>query len=208
MRRCWTWAARFRRAWRTPRRNPFVLDMAGLDALFGDAESIARQLAQGALTVCGMAAHVAVAPNPDAALHAARGFRAGITVIAEGEEAARLSPLPIGVLGASAEALETLDRWGVRNCAALAALPVLDLSERLGAEGVRLHQWARGAGRRSLRLAEPALSFEEALELDYEVAELEPLAFLLSRLLETLCARLGARSLAAAAVSLRLGLPR
>lgn len=182
-----------------------VLDMAGLDALFGDAESIARQLAQGALTVCGMAAHVAVAPNPDAALHAARGFP-GITVIAEGEEAARLNPLPIGVLGASAEALETLDRWGVRNCAALAALPVLDLSERLGAEGVRLHQWARGAGQRSLRLSEPALSFEEALELDYEVAELEPLAFLLSRLLETLCARIGARSLAAAAVRMRLAL--
>jgi protein ImuB len=182
-----------------------VLDLAGLDALFGNAESIARRLAQGALEVCGMAAHVAVAPNPDAALHAARGF-AGVTVIAEGEEAARLGPLPIGVLGASAEALETLDRWGVRNCAALAALPVLELSERLGAEGVRLHQWARGAGQRSLRLAEPALSFEEALELDYEVAELEPLAFLLSRLLEALCARLGARSLAASAVRMRLAL--
>jgi len=182
-----------------------VLDLVGLDALFGDAESIARRLAQGALEVCSMTAHVAVAPNPDAALHAARGF-AGTTVIIEGQEAAGLGTLPIGVLGASAEALETLDRWGVRNCAVLAALPVLDLSERLGAEGVRLHEWARGAGQRSLRLTELALSFEEALELDYEVAELEPLAFLLSRLLEALCARLGARSLAAAAVRLRLAL--
>jgi protein ImuB len=184
-----------------------VLDLTGLDALFGDAEGIARRLAQGALEVCGMAAHVAVAPNPDAALHAARGF-AGVTVIAASEEAARLGPLPIDVLGASTEALETLDRWGVRNCAALAALPVLELSERLGAEGVRLHQWARGTGQRSLRLAEPALSFEEVLELDYEVVELEPLAFLLSRLLETLCARLEARSLAAGAVKMRLVLAR
>jgi protein ImuB len=184
-----------------------LLDLAGLDALFGGAESVARGLAQGARDVCGLAAHVAVAANPDAALHAARGF-SGVTVIAEGQEAARLGPLPIGVLGTSAEALETLDRWGVRNCAALAALPVPELSERLGAEGVRLHQWARGAGRRSLVLAEPALCFEEALELDCEVTELEPLAFLLSQLLETLCARLAVRSLAASALRLRLTLTR
>jgi protein ImuB len=189
-----------------------ILDLAGLDALFGDAMSVARQLARGALEVCGMSARVAVAPNPDAALHAARAPMEsgegchGVTVIAEGEEAARLGPLPVRALGASAEALETLERWGVRDCAALAALPVLELSERLGAEGVRLHEWARGAGRRSLRLAEPGLCFEEQLELDYDVAELEPLAFLLSRLLEALCARLEARALAASALRLRLSL--
>ena len=188
-----------------------LLDLAGLDALFGGAESVARQLAQGALAL-GLAARVAVAANPEAALHAARapigpgqGFP-GVTVISAGQEAAHLGPLPVGVLGPSAEALETLDRWGVRTCAALAALPVLDLSERLGPEGVRLHEWARGAGCRSLRLAEPALCFEEELALDYEVAELEPLAFLLSRLLEALCARLAARSLAASALRLRLRL--
>jgi len=191
--------------------DSIVLDLAGLDTLFGDAENIARRLAQDALEVCGLAAHVAIAPNPDAALHAARAplkEYPGVTVIAEGQEAARLGPLPIGVLGASAEALETLGRWGVRDCAALAALPVLELSERLGAEGVRLHQWARGAGQRSLVLAEAALRFEEELTFDYEVTELEPLAFLLSRLLEALCARLEARSLAASVVRLRLTLAR
>jgi protein ImuB len=129
-----------------------------------------------------------------------------MTVIAKGEEAARLGPLPIQVLCASADAIETFERWGVHTCAALAALPVLELSERLGAEGVQLHEWARGAGRRSLRLAEPALTFEESLPLDYDVAELEPLSFLLSRLLEALCARLEARALAAAALQLRLAL--
>jgi len=183
-----------------------LLDLAGLEALFGDVETVARGLVQGALGV-GLAARVAVASNPDAALHAARAPMKecpGVTVIPEGEEAAHLGPLPLGVLNPSAEALETLDRWGVRTCAALAALPVLDLSERLGAEGVRLHEWARGAGRRSLLLAEPELCFEEELALDYEVVELEPLAFLLSRLLEALCARLAARSLAASALRLRL----
>ena len=48
-----------------------LLDLAGLDALFGGAETVARQLAQGALGV-GLAARVAVAANPETALHAAR----------------------------------------------------------------------------------------------------------------------------------------
>ena len=36
--------------------------------------------------------------------------------------------------------LETLDRWGIRNLRALAALPEVALSERLGQEGLRLQQ--------------------------------------------------------------------
>ena len=116
--------------------------------------------------------------------------------------------MPIGVLSPSLEVLETLDRWGMRTCAELAALPLLQLSERLGQEGVRLHELARGASRRSLVLAEPSICFEEEMPLDYAVAELEPLAFLLGRLLDQLCARLTARSLAAGAIRLRFDLER
>jgi protein ImuB len=88
----------------------------------------------------------------------------------------------------------------------LAALPVLELSERLGQAGVRLHELARGARSRSLVLAEPALDFVEEMELEHGVAELEPLAFLLGRLLDQLCARLAARSLAASAIRLQFRL--
>ena len=102
--------------------------------------------------------------------------------------------------------LETLERWGVRTCEALAELPLLELSERLGQQGVQLHEWARGASVRSLVLAEPKLCFEEEMELEYAVEELEPLAFLLGRLLDQLCARLAARSLGACAIRLRFEL--
>ena len=74
--------------------------------------------------------------------------------------------------------------WGVRTCEELAALPVLQLSERLGQEGVRLHELARGARVRSLVLAEPGICFEEEIELEEAVEELEPLSFLLGRLLD------------------------
>ena len=170
-----------------------VLDIAGLERLFGPPAKLAQSLVQRAAEL-GLAVNVGVSANPDAAIHAARGF-AGITVIPPGKQAERLSELPIDVLQTAPEVLETLDRWGVRNFRALAALPEVAVVERLGQEGLRLQKLARGAVERPLVPAEPSLKFEETMELEYPVALLEPLAFILGRLLEQVCARLGARSL-------------
>lgn len=178
--------------------DTITLDLAGLHSLFGSEEEIARQLV-GRAAGLGLNINVAAAANPDTAIHASRGF-AGITVIPPSEEAQRLGSLPVDVLSPTPEMLETFERWGVRTCAALAALPVLELSERLGQEGVRLHEFARGARERSLVLAEPALHFVEEFKLEDSVEDLESLAFLLGRLLDQLCARLAARSLAASAI--------
>ena len=73
---------------------------------------------------------------------------------------------------------------------------MLQLSERLGQRGVLLHELARGARVRALVLAQASLTFEEEMELDETVEELEPLSFLLGRLLDQLCARLESRALA------------
>ena len=175
-----------------------VLDLAGLEALFGSDEKIAQTLQQRAANV-GVNASVAVAETIDASIVAARGF-AGITRIPPGEENRRLGQLPVQVLTVATETLEILERWGVRTLRALAALPALQLSERLGQEGVRLHALARGSWTRALVLAEPNLQFQEEMELDDTVEELEPLSFLLGRLLDQLCARLEARALALRAV--------
>ena len=184
--------------------DTIVLDLAGLASLFGPEEEIAHQLTKRASGL-GLAVHVAVAANIEAALHASCGF-SGITLIPPGEESKRLGPLPVGALRPTEEILETFERWGVRTCAALAALPLLELSERLGRAGVRLHELARGARARSLVLAEPSLHFEEEMELEDSVEELEPLAFVLGRLLDQLCARLAARALAASAIRVRFDL--
>jgi hypothetical protein len=55
-------------------------------------------------------------------------------------------------------------------------------------------------------LAEPTACFEEEMELEDSVEELDPLAFLLGRLLDQLCARLMTRSLAANVIHLRFDL--
>ena len=190
--------------------DTIVLDLAGLASLLGSEEIIAERLIERA-SLLGLTARVAISSNLETAIHAARGF-AGVTLIPPGEEAKALGGLPVSVLVTSnglsprAEMLETLDSWGVRTCGALAALPVLDLSERLGQEGVRLHEFARCASSRAMVLAEPEVHFEEEMELEDAVPELEPLSFLLGRLLDQLCARLSARSLAAAMIRVRFEL--
>ena len=184
--------------------DTIVVDLTGLNSLFGLDEKIAAQLAERAWGL-GLATQVAVAAKTEAAILAARGC-AGVTVVPEGEEEKVLGNLPVGVLAPSAEVLETLERWGLRTCAELTALPVLQLSERLGQEGIRLHELARGASERSMVVAEPEIHFEEEMELEDAVEELEPLSFLLGRLLDQLCARLEARSMAACAVRVRFEL--
>jgi protein ImuB len=181
-----------------------ILDIAGLSSLLGAEEKIAELLATRAAE-CGLRVNVAVTENLLASEVAARGF-SGITLIAAGEEAARIGALPVSVLSPPEEMAETLALWGIRTCAELARLPVLQLSERLGQAGVRLRTLARGVASRALVVAEAELVFEEEMELDDAVEELEPLSFVLGRLLDQLCARLTARALAASLLRVRFDL--
>jgi protein ImuB len=174
--------------------DTIVLDLEGLASLFGSAEGIARVVVERVVRI-GVVPNIAIASNIEAAILAARGF-SGIAILPVGEEAARLGKLPVRTLSSDAEILETLNRWGIETFRALAALPVLQLSERLGQRGVMLHELARGARVRALVLAQASLTFEEEMELDETVEELEPLSFLLGRLLDQVCARLEARALA------------
>lgn len=186
-----------------------VLDLAGLEPLFGPLPKIARDLARRASDL-GLECNVAVAASPDAAVLAARGF-SGVTVIPPGCEADQLGVLPVTVLfpaddPQSEEWLTTLSRWGIHKFRELAALPEIALSERLGQKGLYFQKLARGAITRTLVPVESPLIFEEAVELESPIVLLEPLAFLLSRLLEQICARLNSRALATQELRLQLEL--
>ena len=178
-----------------------VLDVRGLASLYGPAGQLAREIDRRV----GVAANIAIAGNPDAAIHAARGLR-GITVSEPGGEAEALARLPLNLLGGSAETAELLDLWGIRSFGEFARLPPLGVAARLGDEGVYLQSLARGEGRRQLRPLEDVLRFEEEMELEYPVELLEPLSFILGRLLNEVCRRLGARSLATNEIRLLLTL--
>jgi protein ImuB len=189
-----------------------LVDLAGMESLFGSLPEIAHAMYQRIASL-GLEANVAVASNPDAAVLAARGF-SGVTVIPLGKESESLGSLPVEVLFAgwiegerekkkkederrknSERLLATLERWGIRTLRALAALPEVALSERLGQEGLRLQELARGTASRTLVPVEAPVVFEEAVELEHPIVLLEPLAFLLNRLLDQICARLASRAL-------------
>jgi protein ImuB len=198
-----------------------ILDLAGMESLFGTQLEIACEIFRRTADL-GLDANVAVATNPDAAVIAARGI-SGVTVIPQGKESEFLGALPVDVLFAegneskegrgeqsrrernkderskdeqqeSARLLATLERWGIRNLRALAELPVVAMSERMGQQGLRLQQLAGGTVSRTLVPVEAPPVFEEGIELEYPIVLLEPLAFLLNRLLEHICVRLASRA--------------
>jgi protein ImuB len=183
-----------------------VFDARGLESLYGPPEALAREIERRA----GVPANIAIASNPDAAIHAARGFH-GVTVIAPGNEAAMLAPLPLNLLGwglarAAPDIAELLHLWGMRTFGDFGKLPPLGVAARLGDTGIELQRLARGEGYRLLRPIEDPLEFEAEMDLEYPVDLLEQLAFILARLLGEVCERLGARSLATNEIRLRLRL--
>jgi protein ImuB len=191
--------------------DTLLLDLSGLGALFGTLPNIAREIFHRASTM-GLEINVAVAFTLEAALLAAHGF-SGVTVVPEGKESEVLGGLPVAVLFAnetdsadSEELLQTFSRWGIRKFRDLIALPAASLSERLGQRGLELQRKASGLGQRTLVPSDPPLIFEEAMELEFPLVLLEPLAFRLNRMLDQLCARLKMRALAAQELSLELTL--
>jgi protein ImuB len=179
-----------------------ILDIRGLRTLYGCPESIGKAIAE---RVAALGARVGVAANPHSAIAAARGFT-GLTVIPPGEECRVLSTLPLELLSPDEEMQQTLADWGIRNFAELAALPEDGIAERLGSAGVRLHKMARGIGERPLVPLKEDPVFQAGMQLDHSLELLEPLLFILSLLLNEICASLASHSLAANELELRLEL--
>jgi protein ImuB len=181
-----------------------VLAVSGLDRIYGAPHELAAAILKRARQL-GIDANLAIASTPDAAICAARGFT-GVSIVPHGDEAKFLESLPLHLLTGSEELLETFARWGIRTFRELALLPPIGLAGRLGPEGLRLQQLARGELERPLVPIADPLRFEETMELDYPVELLEPLAFLLGRVLGDICRNLTTRGLATNEIRLRLGL--
>jgi len=200
-----------------------VLDVSGQDLLFGsgnkasDEADSAANIAHAILRqsqVVGLKVNLAVAANVDVAIHAARLIK-GVTIISTGDEPLVIGDLSIKKIDHSlaaieanraAEIQETFALWGVRTFGDLARLPLGGVAERLGQEGIRLQKLAQGKSDRSLNLVRPPVGFAQSLELEHAISEIEPLSFILSRLLNQLCANLNEYALATNELRLTLKL--
>jgi protein ImuB len=192
------------------RADLVAIDVRGLERLLGAPSVIGAELARDA-GVRGLRVHVALAPAYTAATVLALS-RPGVTVVEAATQAAALAPLPIGILERIDEHVPivlVVKRWGVRTLGELAALPAADLTARLGRGAAAWQAIARGDDLRPLVPALPEERFDATLELEWPIEGLEPLSFVLTRLLEPLSTRLERRDRGVAVlhVVLRLGPP-
>ncbi|HEX4912381.1 MAG TPA: hypothetical protein VFV51_00420 [Vicinamibacterales bacterium] len=102
--------------------------------------------------------------------------------------------------------LEILTKWGIRTLGALTALSGPEIHERLGDRGTYWQSLARGIDARPMVPWVDEIPFEAALDLEWPIEGLEPLSFVLARLLEPLAERLERADRGAAVIytSLRL----
>jgi protein ImuB len=186
-----------------------LVDISGLGRLIGSPDEIARQLAH-ALFDAGLTASVAIGPTQTMA-------RLLATQLPE-YPISRFPDLPVPLLREvelvppgmnerdRLRPYETLQRWGVERLGDLAALPAADLSSRLGRRGAALQQLARGSDLRPFVPDRETRRFVERLELEWPIDSLEPLSFVLARLLEPLSDALERADRGAVAIRLELRL--
>lgn len=204
--------------------DAIVLDASGLGRLLGDAGGIGVELARTAADR-GLKVHIALAPTQTAArLLAASAAEEPVVVISD--VAAALAPLPLerlarldqtpidrsvaqpfqGCPSAHAKFFDVLRRWGLRTMGELAGLPPDEIAARFGAFGLAMHRLALGLDPRPL-IPDPGVPrFVQSMELEWPVEELEPLSFVLARLLEPLALALERADRGAAAIRLDLRL--
>ncbi len=201
--------------------DELLLDVSGLGRLIGEPPAIAAEL-QRALREMAIDGDLAVAPTQTAGRLLARN-RVGdageaFALATTADPAAALASLPVTLLQGievvspamtvrdRARPYETFERWGIRTLGALAALPPADLMTRLGRRGQALHRLARGLDLRPFVPDRETPRFLERLELEWPIDGLEPLSFILARLLDPLSLALERADRGAAAVHLELRL--
>jgi protein ImuB len=181
-----------------------VLDLSHVREARQRAATCGREMKQW-LEGMQLEARIGLAPDADLACLAARAAQPVLVLDdGDGKGSDWLARLPMAALQPSRAIAEVLETWGIHSLADFAALSREDIAARLGVEGALLWDVVKGDRGRLLRLARPSAGFREAFEFEHPVEMIEPLLFMLQRLLGDLCLRLAEAWLLASAVSLGL----
>lgn len=156
------------------------LDITGCAHLFGGEKALLDDLL-ARLFHQGFAVSAAIASTPGAAWAQARYSGGGL--IAPGNEAAALSPLPLAALRIEAPARSGLESVGLKTAAALIGAPRAPIARRFGVAVLERLDQALGCLDEPLspRLPLPLVSAERRLAEPAELpGEIEHLAFMLA----------------------------
>ena len=183
-----------------------AIDITGTEYLFGPTQALARRLLQHVHPL-GLSARVRVSNNfHTAACLAKASSGRSIDVIRSGQEAASLSSLSLDVLALTAEQAELFALWGIHTVGMLAVLPEKELIARIGQDGRRLQQLARGELPHLFQPIESPFKLEERQELDSPLDSMDSLMFGIAVMMDQLIIRVKARLVALAAVTIVLEL--
>jgi protein ImuB len=185
-------------------RITFAADDLG--RLYPAGERAIAQAVQAHAARLGFGARVAIASSKGGARVATRAYELAVVPADRAGARAFLAALPVSHFTDDAELCAAFRRWGTRTAGAVAALPPSAVALRLGPAGAAVARLARAEDDEPFLPQLPPDALEEAIELDYPVYEIEPLAFVLRGLCDRALERLAGRSLACAGLTLRLSL--
>jgi protein ImuB len=117
----------------------------------------------------------------------AASWIAASSLIEEGEEAARLAPLPLDVLDLDPHARERLHLLGVATLGELARLPHGPFVRRFGRSAARWHEWARGIDRTPFIPRSHAVAIEASMFGEGSAESEEAVLFAMRVLLSRIC---------------------
>jgi protein ImuB len=182
-------------------------DVSGMERLYPGAcgERDMGQVVIVAAESLDLLIRIGIAANKLAARIAARQPNSP-TVVAAGEEARFLAPLPVRALEVEQRLAATFTRWGIDTIGDLARLPADRVASRLGEAGAEAHRAARGLDPRPLVPHQLPPTISEGLELEWPVVTVEPLLYAVGQSLDRIRRRLERQDLACTLLELELGL--
>ena len=181
-----------------------MLDIAGMELLFGPPEKLAERL-RDEMATAGFRVSVATSGNFHAARIKAPATR-GIAIIPAGEEARALEKLPIASLALTEEHKETFALWGIRTLGELVALPEVELVKRFGAAASDWRALAHCVARHTFQPIEPEFALKEFYDFETPVEQIDSLLFIGARMIDCLVARAAGRALSLASLTVDMQL--
>ncbi|MCC6613788.1 MAG: DNA polymerase IV [Anaerolineae bacterium] len=200
----------------TPDVEQISIDEAFLDVtlLRDDAESIARRLQTLINTEFNLPCSLGVATNKLVAKIANNIGKAkagkdsppnAILVVAPGEEAAFLAPLPVSELwGVGPKTAEQLQRIGIRTIGDLAQRGAADMERRFGKHGTDMLRHAQGIDERPVQRDDEAKSISKETTFVHDVSDAEQLKRVLRGLSDEVGRRLRREGLRGTTVKIKL----
>lgn len=182
------------------------LDVAGSEALHGSPVDIASGIKSAIRDELGLIASVGVASTKLVAKVASDLEKPdGLVVVAAGQEAAFLAPLPISRLwGVGERTASRLGEYGVRTIGDLAVLPDDLLARRFGKLGPQLIERARGIDASPVEGADSARSLSHEHTFDVDTSDAEILERTLLALSEGVAGRLRAGGVKAQTIAVKI----